>query len=51
LSSFTAEPGSQLAGLDVNDHKNAGWTLDVWGVPPGCGFDTGSENSIKCPAP
>jgi hypothetical protein len=48
LASFTAEPGSQLAGLDVNDHKNAGWTLDIWGVPPGCGYDTGGENGVKC---
>jgi Domain of unknown function (DUF6777) len=48
LSSFTAEKSSDLTGLEVADHQNAGWTLDIWGVPPGCGYSTGTENSVKC---
>ena len=48
LSGFTALRGSDVKGLEVADHQNNGWTLDIWGVPPGCGYDLGTDKSVKC---
>lgn len=53
VDGFGAVHTSDLAGLTVHaNHPGAGdsWTLDIWGLPPGCtaGGEGSGTNSVKC---
>jgi hypothetical protein len=48
LASFSALPSTRLQGIHVNDHTNVGWRLALWGLPSGCGVNSGTEQSVRC---
>jgi hypothetical protein len=48
IAAFTVTEGENLADLEMADHKNTGWTLNVWTAPKGCQPKNRTESSVTC---